>query len=600
MKNLLANQSILADFAKDNFLSSADLQELQVYLQNRDFDLNQEIVTPTEFYLSPHYLNAGDVLYPVVLKTLIAICTGGYSESLLVGSIGSAKSTIAIYLMAYQVYLLSCYKNPQLVFGLDPSSELLIVFQSINASLSKAVDYNRFRSLIAKAPYFENHFMFNRKIESEMRFANNIIIKPVSGEETAAIGQNVISAILDEVNFMAVTDKSKKSIDGGTFHQAIAVYNSIARRRKSRFLSHGKLPGMVCIVSSKRYPGQFTDQKEEEARQQLQETGESSIYVYDKRVWEIKPWEFSGETFTLFIGDATRQPRIFNKTDIVPIEDHSLLMEIPEEFKDEFERDMLNALRDIAGVSTLATFPFIMNVEAAASCFGTHPSPLNFTSVDFERQQLKARPKLFFKPELPRFAHIDLAVTGDSAGIVMGCVTGFKEVDRGSDTEPLPEIHIDFSLEVVPPKGGEILFSKIRDLLYKLRELGMSIKWVSCDSFQSRDTIQILRQKGFCTGLQSMDKNNVPYEILKTALYDNRVKLPYHPKLLHELKTLEKNTKTGKVDHPPSSSKDISDALAGVVYGLTMRREIWTRYGIPIISLPTSLKEAFNTDNLDP
>ena len=185
-----------------------------------------------------------------------------------------------------------------------------------------------------------------------------------------------------------------------------------------------------------------------------------------------------------------------------------------------FERDILNALRDIAGVSTLATHPFIMNVEAVSSCFGKHKSILNFTSVDFEQQRLKITPKQFFKPGLPRFVHIDLAVTGDSAGVVMGCVKGFRDIDRGSDTETLPVIHIDFSLEVLPPKGGEILFYKIRDLLYKFRELGVTVKWVSCDSFQSRDILQILRQKGFSTGLQSIDKTNVPYEILKNTLYD--------------------------------------------------------------------------------
>lgn len=300
---------------------------------------------------------------------------------------------------------------------------------------------------------------------------------------------------------MAVIDKSKKSIDGGPYNQSTALYNSIARRRKSRFMSQGKQPGMVCIVSSRRYPGQFTDQKEAEARKQLQKTGKTSIYIYDKRMWDIKPWEFSTEWFHVFVGDITRQPRIISKGDKVSTKDRPLLMEIPVEFKDEFARDILNALRDIAGVSTLATHPFIMDVGAVSSCFGKHRSILNFTSIDFEQQRLKITPKRFIKPEIPRFVHIDLAVTGDSAGVVMGCITGFRDIERGSDIETLPVIHIDYSLEVVPPKGGEILFYKIRDLLYKLRELGQNIKWVSCDSFQSRDILQIVRQKGFSTGL---------------------------------------------------------------------------------------------------
>ena len=72
--------------------------------------------------------------------------------------------------------------------------------------------------------------------------------------------------------------------------------------------------------------------------------------------------------------------------------------------------------------------------------------------------------------------------------------------NAGGKGEPMPVIQIDCALEVRPPKGGEIEFYKIRELLYKLRELGMPIKWVSLDSYQSRDTIQILRQKGFAMG----------------------------------------------------------------------------------------------------
>lgn len=592
-----ANLTItIHDIARQYQTTASELRDLYYHLKNRRYDYNQEIACPDEFYLSPHYLNAKNVLYPVVLETLIEICSGEYEECLLVGAIGAAKSTVAIYLMAYHLYLLSCYKFPQATLGLDPSSELLIVFQSITASLSKAVDYNRFRALIGQSPYFVNHFMFDKNIESEMRFPSNIIVKPVSGEETAAIGQNVISAILDEVNFMNVVDKSQRSIDGGTYNQAIALYNSIARRRKSRFLSHGRLPGMVCIVSSRRYPGQFTDKKEAEAKKQLRDTGKTSIYIYDKRVWEIKPWEFSGENFLIFVGDWTRKPRILHREDTITEQDRHLVMRIPVEFKDEFERDMLNALRDIAGVSTLATHPFLMNVEAVASCFGKHLSILNADTVDFATFKLKVFPKRIFKPHLPRFAHVDLAVTGDSAGVAIGCVAGFMDINRGSDSETLPRIHIDFSLEVVPPKGGEIIFSKIRDLIYKLREIGVNIKWVTFDSFNSRDSIQILRQKGFTSGLQSMDKTNVPYEILKNALYDNRVSLPHHDKLLHELKTLEKAAKTGKIDHPSTSSKDIADALAGVVYGLTMRREIWISNGVSIISVPTSLQEAMKAE----
>jgi hypothetical protein len=59
--------------------------------------------------------------------------------------------------------------------------------------------------------------------------------------------------------------------------------------------------------------------------------------------------------------------------------------------------------------------------------------------------------------------------------------------------------------------------------------------------------------------------------------------------LLNEMVRLEKDPKTGKIDHPPHGSKDCAHAVAGVVHGLTMRREFWAHFGIPIVSAPPSI-----------
>ncbi|MCA1777485.1 MAG: hypothetical protein LC676_18300, partial [Loktanella sp.] len=194
-------------------------------------------------------------------------------------AIGVAKTTLAIYSQAYQLYILSCLKDPHKLFDLDPSSEILIVFQSINRNLAQDVDYKRFRDMVEGSPYFEHAFPFDRGREKEMRFPRNFIVKPVAGHDSAAIGQNVIGGIIDEVNFMAVVENSKHNVDGTVYDQATQNYNAIARRRESRFMQLGTLPGMLCLVSSRNYPGQFTDKKEEEAKTNPR------IYIYDKRVW---------------------------------------------------------------------------------------------------------------------------------------------------------------------------------------------------------------------------------------------------------------------------------------------------------------------------
>lgn len=554
----------------------------------------QTPVDPEKFLLSESYMGLDGQVYPEVLKSFIELNSGKYTEAVLTGSIGCAKTTLAVWTTAYQLYLISCLRNPQLTFNLDKSSEIIFIFQSINANLAKAVDYTRFKNLIEVSPHFQKHFMYDRGILSELRFPNHIIVKPVSGNETGAIGQNVMGGIIDELNFMSVIENSKSSIDGGVFDQAIALYNSISRRRKSRFMIQGALPGILCLVSSKRYPGQFTDKKMEEAALEIQEKGSSQIFTYDKTTWDIMPPDrFSGKWFNLFIGDDSRKPRIIETGEKVPASMRANVMRVPIEYLTEFSTDIINALRDIAGVSTLASHPFMINADLVSANFDEkRESVLSRTETDFIHTKLAIYPERILNKKQPRWVHIDLGVTGDAAGFAVGHVTGFRLMDRGDVQEYLPEIHMDCTLAVEPPKNDEILFHKIRALIYKLSELGMPIKWVSFDSFQSVDSIQILKTKGYMCGRISMDITTQPYDITKTAMYDGRVSMHEHPKLKKELLSLERDTKTGKIDHPSTAgaSKDISDAAAGVISGLTMRSEIWHAYGINPTQIPAYLK----------
>ena len=542
------------------------------------------------FVESPSLLNKRGVLWPEVIKCGSEINCGRYVEAVLTGGIGVAKTTLAIYTQAYQLYSLSCLKDPHGLFDLDPSSEILIVFQSINKNLAMDVDYRRFRDMIVSSPYFNSVFPFDTGRESDMRFPRNMVVKPVAGHDTAAIGQNVIGGIIDEVNFMAVVEKSKATRDGSTYDQAATNYNTIARRRESRFMQMGTLPGMLCLVSSRNYPGQLTDRKEVEARTNPR------IYIYDKRIWELRPDRFSGDVFRVFIGDDTRKPRILEEEEIVEGEDARLVMAIPVEYRHSFDADLLAALRDVAGVATQALHPFMLNTEAVVACFGKVESIASRTECDFKATKLHLFPNRIKNPEEPRFAHIDLALSKDSAGISIGHVPGFKSMNRGDYTEMLPIVQFDMILEVRPPRGGEIEFENIRRLMYTLRDtLNVPIKWVSFDQYQSRDSMQIMHQQGFMVGYQSMDIDTNAYDVTKAAFYDGRIIAPAHAKAQKEMITLEIDNKKHKIDHPPQGSKDVSDSMAGVVYGLTMRRELWVRHGIPTRLIPRMLTQKGQT-----
>lgn len=553
-------------------------------------DLPVDVIT---FIESKLLLDMGDEIFPKVKDEIADLCSGKYIEAVLTGGIGTGKTTIALVATAYTLYQLACLREPQREFGLARSSEIVFIFQSLNAKLSKAVDFDRFKAMLDNSAFFQELFRYDRNITSELRFPNRIIVKPLSGDVAAAIGQNVFGGVMDEVNFMAVTENSKMAgADGGTFDQAREMYNSISRRRESRFMKAGKLFGMLCLVSSKQYPGEFTDRKMQEAKDQEGRYGFTTIFVYDKRVWEVKPIEeFTGEWFYVFLGDPNRKPRILEPNEELTFstEDRPLIMPVPVEFRKAFEVDLLAAIRDIAGMTTLALHPFIINVEALRACFGIVQGVLSLDQTDFYTTRPLLYPRRFVRPNEPRFAHIDLGLTRDSLGLAVGHVVTFIEMDRGGESEILPVIQYDCLLEVVPPRNGEIEIENARRVLYALRDAGMLLKWVSFDSFQSKDSMQILAGKGFTVGYCSVDTDNAPYEVAKQAFYDGRVRAPYHSTALTEWTRLERNEKTKKIDHPPNGSKDVSDAMAGVAYGLTMRREIWQRHGVPLYRTPKSL-----------
>jgi len=700
--------------------------------------LYEEIpVGPQEFVESEKYLNCGpgtsDAMFPGVMTEFVELNSGKYDTAVLTGAIGTSKTFLSNFSQAYQLYRLACLRNPHSYYGLLSSDEIVIIFQSITATLAKKLDYARFRELLLKAPWFQAHFPFRRDLESEMVFARKrIIVRPVSGSDTAAIGFNCLSASIDECligdtpiatpdgpkriadirpgdrvwsmsprgivpdyvvqlsvpqykpvyrlglangrgivgtathpiavddfqyhgiwcslrhtegkrvfvctgisdkhdrdtfgppekmavskvqllgyanvynfetadhhnyfandvlvhncNFMQVVENSKqaRSSETHTYDQAKELYRAIKERRRSRFMmAGGDLPGMICLISSKQYPGEFTDTIIASRDSELARTGRTTTFLYDKRRWEVRPELFvKSDWFRVFVGDDSRKPRILEPNEKVPDGDQHLVMKVPGEYRQSFEDNMLGSLRDIGGVSTQALHPWIPNVQKIAAAFGSVESILGDEWCDFVAKKVSFDTGKFHRPEEMRFVHLDLGLTSDSAGVACGYIDRFVEVMTSSgEVEIMPFIVFDFLLEVRPPKGDEIKLYEIRSLLYALREEGLNIVWVTADTYQSRDSIQLLKQRGFKAGLRSVDTDLRPYQFLKSAIMEGRIAAPAHEKCKKELRQLEFDPKHKKVDHPPPplGSKDVSDAMAGVCFGLTMQLMLWVRHGV--------------------
>ena len=546
-----------------------------------------------EFLYGNLYLNLRpSELFPGVIDTLNDLETGDYVEAVLKGAIGGGKTTIANIGILRQLYMISCLRHPQATFGVQRNSSLVFTIQSVRLTTAKKAVFQEMGQYIQNSPYFNKVYPYDKRITSEMIFREqHVTIMPVSSSDTGAISLNVIGGLLDEMNFMQKVMKSKQ--DGadltGEYDQAKNLYLNLSKRRRSRFLSRGKLPGILFLVSSSRYPDDFTEVKAAEAASQG--GPDPQIYVFSKSLWESKGRDrYSDGNFRVLVGNERYKSRILgeNEQGLPGME----VIEVPEDFRSEFEKDIDGSIRDLAGRTTLATRPFLRNREAIYNCMTLadqygYRLAHNVEEVDL----LVAKPQVIennIRTDVRqmRVAHVDLAVSRDAAGLAIGHVAGTKTCQRTNFetgeviTEVLPVIAFDVVMRIVPPSGGEIDFSMIRQIIYDLKEKhGLPIKVITCDGFQSVDFRQILAKKGYATDYLSVDRTTQPYISLRDAINDGRIFLPRHNFLMKELVELEyvrANSKE-KIDHKERGSKDVADAVCGVASYLLTRRAAWTQ-----------------------
>ena len=511
-------------------------------------------VDAATFLDDPYFFGDTMKLWPAIRTEVIEACSGKYIEAVFTGSIGTGKTTAALAVKSYFLYRTLNLRDPHKEFELDSNSEIAFILQSITGGTAFTVDYMRFRRAVEKSPWFQDNAEFDQNLKATIQFKDrNIVIQPLPGTETAAIGENVMGGIIDEVNHMKVIQGSSRVRDGGSWDQMLENYRAIARRRESRFQRAGNIPGMLCLIGSANYAGQFTDRKKAERDAQLLEDGTTSIYMYDKRPWEVQPPDrFSKTRFKVFLGDGTRKPRVLADGEKPSAADAPFIMDVPTDYRNAFRSDLPGAVKDIAGIALHGFSNFIPNIEAITKAFGTRKNIFEPDWCDFNTQPAKIIGHTIPNPEASRYVHIDLALSMDNASLAMGHCAGFGTVDRGGGMKDiLPRIVMDALLTIKPSSGSQIPIYKIKKLVFALRNMGYKIEWVSLDGFQSADFIQTMRRNGMKSGVVSMDRTPEPYMTTKQLILDGFIDGPDHELIRNELKGLSWVSQNTKVDHPP-------------------------------------------------
>jgi len=544
------------------------------------------------FVKDPYYLgNTCENIYPRLMTDLEDLFSGGYHEAVWTGSIGYGKTHVATIGVCRVLYELSCMKDPHKSFGLARGSNLSFVCTSVNETLAVKVVFEAIASKIKASPYFEEHFPFE-DTKKDLRFPNGIWVAARASTDTSALGLNAIGALMDESNFLPRTSKEAQM---GVMDRAETIYNTIQRRMKSRFERHGKLPGMLFIVSSKKTMDDFT------ARRIRDSKNDPTVFVRDYALWDTKPEDqYSAKKFWVLCGNETIPSKILTDAEHGEFKDKlpesATLIQVPEDFRRDFERDLEGSIRDLAGVATVAINPFIHRREKILEAIDTSRShPFSTQVYDaskggqflwptmvhevIERGYADTTMKVLrpiLNPKALRQIHIDPSLRGDATGFCMTHIGGYKQVVRRAEdgkeyTERAPIYVVDVMLRIVPPAGDEIVLADLRHLVYDLGAHGYMIAGVTLDSWQSADTIQQLNQRGFKSQILSVDTSTDPYDNLKTALYENRVRYYEYSPVIEELQQLERKNdgRKTKIDHPPKGRKDVADALAASCFALS-------------------------------
>ncbi len=514
------------------------------------------------------------------------------------GATGTGKTMKATVTQGYQLYTLNCFKKPVKLWPrLSANTPLLMVFQSVQERITKRVIYEPFRALFTAMPYCKKFLTWDKDKENILQFDNGIQVVPALAAVNNIVGQAIVSAILDEVNFMAVVEDSKQVVgargQGGKYDQAQIVYNNITRRRKSRFITKGPSPGIISVLSSVRYLGDFMDRRVKE----IKEHDEQNIKVMTRAQYEAQPQEdYSGEKFKLLVGRTEYATRIIKDGEIEG-RDYPAggrVVEIPIEYREDFRRDPEGALRDVCGIATDVISPFITQRHKiiAAIMRGAERNLKSWVvnpDIELGNEELGGSSMPQIIPEnLPkdkdrqRYVHIDLSLSRDRCGIAIVKVSGHIAVTNEAGlTEHVPHYTLEQGITIKPNASNEIDIEEVRKWVVTLKKYyGINIHTVSYDGFESASSVQMMRKAGIASWKVSMDKTTEAYEYLKNCLYQDRIDFQDQEILKVELAGLEMNTQKQKVDHPPKGSKDLADAVAGAVYTASQNRSVRADTGV--------------------
>lgn len=533
--------------------------------------MNEELVGET-----------GKDMYPQLRDDMVELFEGDYHEAILTGAIGWGKDFFATTACLRMLYELNCLKNPQHTLGLAQGEPIHIVPISKTIASARRVVFGGICKKLALANWFRGKY---EETMEEVRFKKKgIYIVGGASQDAAALGLNVIFAIIDESNFLGEGKVTTGSASAKAEDKATMIYNALARRVKARYKRHG-VRGLIMLISSKRSTSDFTEKRIHNAIKEA----DQGTFVRDYAIWNVHPEPFKNQAwYRVSVNPTQGRCKLLEHETDVPMPG-SLVFKFPEDYLDEFRNDPDGATRDIAGIATdFIGRPFITHRPMIDKMFATQRvSPfaadewytntmLKFQWQKVMTQNANGEPIPICCPGSVRHVAIDMSVNQCATGTVVAHIAGKTEVERRDPEthskiiEWAPVIHVDGVLRALAPDGGDIDHGEIRGIIYNMIASGYPIRSVSMDQFMAPPNLQLFKKRGLRTAeVGARTAFLKPYMTLRQAIYEDRITIPKHLILNKELRELEIDDKAMKIKHPLKGSKDLADALSNAVYYLS-------------------------------
>jgi hypothetical protein len=289
------------------------------------------------------------------------------------------------------------------------------------------------------------------------------------------------------------------------------------------------------------------------------------------------------KTFRLLVGTDDYPTRVLRaKTTKQDIPDNAWSKTFPISYKPYFLSDPEGAARDVLGVASHSITPFFAQrhkiIEAILA--GREAGLETYIRKSDLVLGIDGMPqidetKLPLDREAPRFVHVDLSATDRPHRYRYRQIRrphAIIDPQHPERFELMPKYVVEAAISIkpdsiAPDRSGRS--AQVGDAACDLLQAQHRV--VSYDSWQSRESLGLLRAAGIRRQEISVDKTSEPYRTFRSAVYEGRVQLPDLEHLRMEMISLEYLAEKDKIDHPPKGRKDASDAVCGALFNAARR-----------------------------